>query len=260
MATQFDGFPLRVRIFHPIGRLRGKHTQGWAECDDGEKYLVKGYLEAPVISANEWVCTAVADLLHLTTPTCKVLELADGTLVFGSRIVPNELSSLVAKRLLISKAPSNDYLVPELANNLSKLYALDLLLGNTDRHLFNYLMTDDESQATGPRVARLRAIDFDAADILLSGRTELAMADSSNTISTGRKIRYAHGFQTAPVTDMLSQLRSRRELVFEHAMFGLPPEWLPISEQGRVLDYINSPKFEQTITKLNQGLQDGTYL
>lgn len=260
MSKQLDGFPLRVVIFHPHQNKPSKHAAGWAECDDGEKYIVKGYNNAPTISANEWVCTALADLLHLPTPVCKVLQMPNGELVFGSRFIANELPPLVATRLLLSGAAANDLIAPELVTNLAKLYALDLLIGNPDRHGFNFFFTLDSQNDNAQRVARLHAIDFDAADLLSRTRATLPMATATQTVSTARRIRQVHTFKPSASHEMLTHLDSRRQFIFEEALHGLPEEWLPGAERDRFLRHVVSDSFSDTIRELDQGLSNGTYL
>ena len=260
MSNQLEGFPLNVISYQPIAPKKSAHAFGWAECDDGNKYLVKGYGDAPIVCAHEWVCTSVADFLHLPTAPCKVLKMKDGTLVFGSRYLGSELKPLVVSRILKSGMAPNDLLVPELVPNLSRLYALDMFIGNTDRHLFNYLFIEERAEGSPQRIARFYATDFDAADLLIRDRITLPMVASSNTVSTGRQIRGVYPFDSDAAAEMLTRLGKAPEIILGRAMDGLPTEWFSKVEQQRFLERISSTDLPAQIAELQQGLSNGPHL
>ena len=80
-------FPIEIKWCLPA-------NLGTADCGqicrgvDGCDYAIKDGKtggSAPVTPHCEWFCTVLGERVGIAAPSCKVIRLPDGTLVFGSR-------------------------------------------------------------------------------------------------------------------------------------------------------------------------------
>ena len=58
---------------------------GEVEADDGALYYIKGDVNGKATRASEWLGTQLAEAVGLAAPTPCIIELQEGTTVFGSR-------------------------------------------------------------------------------------------------------------------------------------------------------------------------------
>ena len=254
MAAQLDLLPSIVVEYPPFPNKVGK---GRAIADNGLAYVVKADNDLHRC-ATEWVGTYIAEALNLPVPQTKILQLPNGELVFGSEMMTNRLPDhQVASLLLQGKVP-NDLYLPAIGDLLSQIHALDVFLGNHDRHEENFLISL-ETAADGRRIGNVRPFDFESSDILRRQSLRLPMNPASNTIKTGRVIRAVHAFNTRPVSQMLTRLRQGREFIIDSATRGLPKEWLSVTQRDTLMKRVASAQFERELVQLEQGLNDGTY-
>jgi hypothetical protein len=155
MATQLDLIPLAIVEFQPFP---GKPGKGRAIADNGLAYFVKSDNDIHCC-ATEWVGNYVAEALNLPVAQTKVLQLPDGKLVVGSEFMTNRLADHQVGALLLKGERPNDLYVPALRDLLSQIYALDLALGNHDRHAENYLVSI-ETADDGRKTGNLRPFDL----------------------------------------------------------------------------------------------------
>lgn len=260
MSMQLESFPCIIRSYQPLPKQLTAHAHGRAIGEDGIAYIVKGKGLNDPACVNEWICTSLAQALHLPVAPAKVLQMPNGDLVFGSGEMSHRLTDLEVGDLLATGNKPNNLFIPDFPGLLSRLYAFDLFVGNYDRHLQNYLISLELSDDRSTRTANIRAIDFDTADIVTRDTLQLPMHPKSNTVATGRTVRKSFRFDNQSVSDMLTRLKKGREFMFEQAMYGMPEQWLPNSQRIRLLDRVAGSSFEQQITHLEQGLINGTYL
>lgn len=260
MSLQLDMIPCRIRRFQPFPKQATANAFGFAVAEDGLRYIVKSNGINPLVCANEWVCTSVAEFLHLPVAPCKVLQFPDGQLAFGTAVIDPRLSDIEAAQILLSKGLRNDLIVPELLPLVSSIYAFDLFIGNYDRHERNFIFSLESLSGSHGKIARIRAIDYDAANILDNADFDLPLSAHSSTVSTGRKIRQAHGFDIAAATTTLDRIYKGRNVMFERAMIGMPEEWLPDAKKQELQNWASASGLENRIGKLTQGLGNGTYL
>ena len=131
---------------------------GEAEADDGHRYYIKGDAHGRLVRASEWICTHLAEEVHIGAPAPMVVELLDGNVVFGSRRIAGVADSVLTLSYLTTPSLSNGQTItPGLQSVLSSLYAFDMFIFNDDRHFGNYLSVDDNGRR------RLYAFDFSRA-------------------------------------------------------------------------------------------------
>lgn len=255
MATQLDLLPLPIVEFQPFP---GKPGKGRAVAENGVAYFVKRDNDLPYC-ATEWVSNYIAEALNLPVAQAKILQFPNtGELVFGSELMTNRLADHQVGALLLRGERPNDLYMPALRDLLSQIYALDLALGNHDRHEENYLVSI-ETGDDGRRTGNLRPFDFESSDILRRDRIRLPMNPTSHTMIKSRVIRTIHGFNTAPANLLLTRFHQGREFIMDGATRGLPREWLSGSNRDALLARVASTQFGDEILQLQQGLSDGTY-
>ncbi|MDO9416938.1 HipA family kinase [Pararhizobium sp.] len=261
MSIQLDILPCKIRRYLPFPKLETATALGLALAEDGNKYIIKSNNSVnPLICANEWVCTSMADFLHIPVAPCKVLQHLNGELVFGTAMVHPLLSEIEAAQLLTSKEGRNDIGTPELRAIASAIYALDLFVGNYDRHLGNFIFSLENLNGSHEKIARIRAIDYDAATIIENADSELPLSSLSNTISIGRQIRKVHGFDSQSARTTIDRIFTGRTVIFERAMIGMPETWLPQGKRQELQKWATTSGLANRLENLSQGLGNGTYL
>src|SRR3546814_4318002 len=87
-----------------------------SRCDDGCVYAIKDGGQNPLVPHSEWLCTHLAEHLGIAAPTCKIVEMPDRSLVFGSRWEGGVLS----KEAWVGKLQRGEISVADIAPILSR--------------------------------------------------------------------------------------------------------------------------------------------
>lgn len=257
MEEQLESFPCLIREFKPFDR---KPSRGRAIGEDEVAYFVKPNRDRPV-AAIEWICTSLAGSLDIPVPRRRVMKNPiTGDLLFGSQALPDTLPEHELGQLLNTGRMPNGLFAGNLSGLLSSIYAFDLFIGNHDRHFGNFLMSLQWSIDGSTRSGLLHAFDFESGDVLTRESMRLPLVESSQTLRDARLIRKAFNFDQGAASRTLTQLRKGREFMFERAMYGLPQEWLSDRQRSDLMKRVTSNAFEAEISKLEQGLSDGSYL
>ncbi len=157
VARQLPLFARKATIEFPQQKASAD-SLGEAEADDQNRYYIKGDAHGRPVRASEWICTHIAEEVHIGAPAPMVIERLNGDVVFGSRRIAGVADSVVTTAFLTSQTMSNGQSsAPGLQAILSSIYAFDMFVFNDDRHFGNYLTIDDN----GTR--RLYAFDFSRA-------------------------------------------------------------------------------------------------
>lgn len=257
MGTQLEIMPLTVVEYMPFP---GKVGRGRAVAENGVRYVVKADNGDRRVCATEWICTAIAESLGIPVPQSKVLRMRDGRLVFGSELMSNKMTDLEVSALLLAGQRGNGTIIPNLRELLSQIFALDLLIGNHDRHSENYMVSLEVSEDRTTRLGNLRAFDFESANLLNAKRLPPPMTPLSNTMRNSRLIRAQHGFSAGHAQDVLTRFEKGRDFIMDKATAGLPSAWLPDTERASLFKLVQSAGFEREIAMLHQGLGDGSSL
>jgi hypothetical protein len=171
-----------------------------ARVDDGLDYMLKDDDQAP-IRAREWICHSLANGAGLPVVEFLPILTAGGRVVFGSRFVLNGGPGGTAAYDLFA-----GIFQPAHANEvLSAIYAIDLFLGNGDRHQNNFMVELDGAGAN-----RLRVIDFSEASALIEPKRRTDVPTfPCNTVMIGRQLRTLYGFSADSAKLALDRLAGR---------------------------------------------------
>ena len=220
-------------------------------CEDGSDYAIKDQTKDAAIPHSEWFCTRLSEAVGIACPPCKVVSNADDRW-FGSRWE----SGHDAKDWWL-RAIAGEIDFARLAPTVSRIFALDLFVHNSDRHLNNYII---RQQHFGTSIL---SFDFSRA-WLCNGDTlpSLPMDEEENTVAAMRFLRQEFGeflVQTDinAVLDKLTQmpLSNIQEIILEH-----PKEWLTSDQKKWIVDWWDSNARIERIDGIREGIGDGTYL
>ncbi len=154
---QYQLFARKAEIQFPPAIVTAD-SLGEVEADDQLRYFVKGDAHGGLVRASEWLGTLIAEEVRIGAPTPMLIEMIDGTIVFGSRSIPGVFDAITTIAYLSTPTLTNSTRpATGLQAVLSAIYALDLFIFNDDRHANNYLSLDDN----GTR--RFYAFDFSRA-------------------------------------------------------------------------------------------------
>lgn len=195
--------------------LKGKDNEGIGISEMGEEYLLK---LPPAVCLAEFVGAALCHLLGIPAYEATVVNYR-GRPVFGGRIEAG------LKRP--QAAPEYEQLIQRCANRqvFSGVLAVDLCLGNYDRHWDNWLY---QERADGSLV--MRAIDFSRA--WPTGHppmTPVAMATHNTRLAFDLWGHVGIAWDRVLSQTCCAKLRA------------LPPDWLHHLFQGLPVDWMTTP-------------------
>jgi len=139
----------------PALKVKGRDNLGMGYTQHGEQFLLK---EGGLVGIAEFVAAKMCEAcgLPVCTPTVVTIErFGQITYIFGSRIEAG-LRLFDQSSVLEWQKVTSTCLNPSA---FSALFAMDLALGNDDRHWDNWLV-QDAMDAQGNPCLRLRAVDF----------------------------------------------------------------------------------------------------
>src|SRR5262249_7335243 len=147
-------------------------------------YAIKDKTKNSCIPHAEWFCTHLAELLNIAAPACKVVKMADDTLVLGSR-----WEGGVIERREWTMRLNVDINLPDLAPVLSRIYAFDHFIYNGDRHAGNLMVREQRDK----KVAVL-AFDYSRAWVTNGFPLPLVpFAPTENTVKLQRALTQTYG-------------------------------------------------------------------
>lgn len=251
---QEELFALQARVELPdVGNTAD--AWGRVEASDSHSYLVKtDDRGGPGIRASEWVATRLAEELNMACPTPKIIQLSDGQLGFGSRIIGGLADAAITTQILTSATigtGTNNY--PGLQALLSSLYAFDMFVNNVDRHDENYISIDDR----GTR--RFYIIDFGRSLFWNWPIASFPMASQPTRI-TFKKIVRRHGFDAGAAYAMLDRIANVRTSNVNAIVSAMPESWLDRATRDQfTVWWDNGGKLER-IAALREGIADGSLI
>jgi hypothetical protein len=195
------------------------------------------------VRAREWICHQLAERAGLPVAEYIPILTHAGRVVFGSRMVLNGVPGSSIFRLHAALAEGSAI--------LSAVYAVDLFLGNGDRHADNFVVERDAT------ALRIRVIDFSEANACLERRTEVP-GPGCNTVEVGRVLRKYYGF-SAPAAckalDRLDALATLKQILNE-----MPADWLGLDARNEIAAWWLSAARPAHIATIRTGVTNGALL
>jgi hypothetical protein len=242
--------PLRVRWTDPVG-LASADAAGVVRCDDGCEYVIKDDSKHAKTRHSEWFCSRLADAVGIAVPPFQIIELPDGSIVFGSRWeggVPSETWHQMIK----NGALKFDDVKAVLAN----VFVFDNFIHNVDRHAGNYIIRPQRNGYA------LFAPDYSRAWYYGGFPLAALPLPACNTVNASRWIvaNFAPYVDVASTKDTLDKIESISASNASDFIKSHPQDWLTQSEADAIVAWWSSPERQNRIDGIRKGIKDGTYL
>jgi len=235
--------------YPPSGRRTARNPQR-ARVDDGLDYMLKDDGGGVPVRAREWICHQLVECAGVPVVEHRPILTATGRVLFGSRVVLSGGPAGAGHNLLAGTLP-----IVEARSVLSSIYAVDLFLGNGDRHSDNFIIEPDGASP------RIRVIDFSEAEAFIgpASRTTLPHPNSS-TVTVGRTLRGIYGFSTIAAELALDRLDAVTPHRLKDILDGMPDDWLLQALRDDLAAWWASSARANRITIVRTGLFNGTLL
>jgi hypothetical protein len=252
--SQLQMFPRKALVQFPKVEP-SVDSLGEVEADDSFLYYIKGDVGGKATRASEWLGTQIAEAVGLAAPAPCIIELQDGSTVFGSRRIAGVADATVTAAFLGAPTMSNaNTPVVGLQALLSKIYAYDMFFHNEDRHLGNYLSVDDKGRR------RLYAFDFSRALFWTWPWNQSYPAAASNTRRWGAALRQLHGFDEQSALSTLEAIAGLAPGAIGGFVNQMPTDWLPANLHAEFVEVWTGAECGSRVDALRKGFKDGTLL
>jgi hypothetical protein len=155
-VTQLELLYRKVVVAYPLPPAHSAHRPVRVRADDGLDYMLKDDGANVPVRAREWICHELSECAGLPVLEYRPILDGAGRVLFGSRFLLNGgPGGITGYKVLAGALP-----LAEACNVLSSLYAVDLFVGNGDRHADNIMIEQDASP-------RIRIMDFSEAPALI---------------------------------------------------------------------------------------------
>lgn len=229
-------FPVAINSIRPASG-GGKDVRLFGIGADGFDYAIKTMTDNPKLPATEYFCYRLAMACRLAVPSFAFLQIPGSQqLAFGSRFeggltIPNHTThEEVIKR------------VKDCASSMSAAYAMDMFLGNEDRHFGNFLFRSNSAD----QLACL-PIDYSRA-WMAGGWPPRSIAQSSCTTMTHVSILRALKVWDAPrAVVALGQIASVQASSVDHWFDEMPEEWISGSDRSAIVSWWGSADFHSRL-------------
>ena len=208
---------------------------------DHHFYALKSLSDHPQLPATEFLCYRLAAACGLPVPFSAIIEVEPGgELAFGSRFegdVIDQKSVGTGNQLQMFK---------DCAGPVSAILALDVFVGNEDRHRGNFLFRKNFEEMWVPV-----AIDYSRA-LFVRGFPDdtFPMSSTCHTNNTIKVLKSAEIWDGPFAVFALDSLRNVQRSNILHWIDEMPPRWLSPPLKHRFVDWWQSDKFHQRLEKV----------
>ncbi len=249
MTQQLELLYRKVVVsYPPTGGSARKPVR--VRADDGLDYMLKDDSGGVPVRAREWVCHELADNAGLPVLEYRPILDSAGRTQFGSRYLLNGgPGGIIGYKILAGALP-----LAEACNVFSGLYAVDLFLGNWDRHADNLMIEQDAAP-------RIRVMDFSEAPALLdpASRRKIPGAGTA-TVTSGRTLRTLYGFNVDAAKLALDRLNAITDGKLKEILDGMPADWLDVAARTDLMNWWQTLDRQEHVTKVRDGIVDGSLL
>lgn len=252
---QPEMFPLTLTGIRP-GVPQGQHIEFIGDAG-GEVYYCKRDRVGMPLPAIEWFCSNLASHLGIPVPDfAQIRNPENEEVLFGSKQVWGTAGPFEAQTFLTT--PSNyDPAIGDpyswLGPYLSRLYAFDLFIGNPDRQVSNFLLTD------ASRAKKLIAFDFASADFRLMHETNFPIAETQ-TLSVGRQVRRVRKFDTDSALELIDRIAAIPITVIEGILTSMAENWMSENRKGEICEHWQKDRVQKRLAALRSGVRDESLL
>ncbi|WP_372825196.1 hypothetical protein [Polaromonas sp.] len=212
---------------------------------DHHFYALKSVTEHPLLPATEFLCYRLASACGLPVPYSAIIEVEpNGELAFGSRFeggVVGQKAVGTGDQLQMFK---------DCADPISAILALDVFVGNEDRHRGNFLFRKNYQDSWVPV-----AIDYSRA-LFVRGFPDdsFPISPNCNTRNTINVLKRTEIWNGPFAVFALDSLRNVQRANISHWLNEMPAAWLPPPVKSRLVDWWQSTEFHQRIEKVYESI------
>ncbi len=243
-SSQYELLPLKVVAILPK-QVHTADAACYVLAADNCVYLAKCDKDQTGGIASEWMVYALSQAVDINVPEARILEMPDGQLVFGSRIIQSVNDEVKTVNLV------HDTKAAGMATALARILALDLFVANVDRNLGNYVSQTDSAGH------QLFAIDH-VRSFFWHDDYDMNMPSGCATLQIGRALSKLHGVDkdaALQVLDSIAALPSDWPIaVFKT----IPTEWLDEDARERFCEWWSGGGRMSRIAMLRRGISDGS--
>jgi hypothetical protein len=238
---------------------------GTADCglichaEDSCAYVIKDGTSknsAPLVPHCEWFCTQLAELVHIAAPPCKIIDMLDGTFVFGSRWMGGVLSANNGGHWF-DRVKSGIITLSKIAPALSHIYAFDQFVCNVDRHCHNFIAHDHYDGYA------ILANDYSRAWVRNGFPLPPVPLPVCNTVVAQRHLRVSWGapyINNDEVDVTLLNISNVKKDLVKRIIEEHPSEWLPKDLKSAILDWWGSQEMLARVAAISAGVKDESCL
>lgn len=204
---------------------------------DGCEYAVKSMNEHALLPASEWFCYHLAGRVQLASPAFTTL-IDNGVEAFGSRFEGG-----TAQWAKVAPVDQSN-LLSTCGKEMSRIIAMDLMIGNDDRHLNNFLFRD---QQLG-RGKTVFAMDFSRSLFIRGWPKDLfPMPSDSKTMLVMETLK-ALGFWDANAARLiLTSIQSIAVSEISGWLAAMPAQWKSNLSVNEVTGWWGSTAFDTRV-------------
>lgn len=211
---QLRAFPLRITGLEPI-RKDCARCKFIGRGDDGQRYYIKRVSEGRNTPAAEYLCTEMAASVGLAVPPGYVALLDDEAVFASQEAIPVADINDWLTRVLSDAIP-----LPGLADDFSRWFAFDLFAHNPDRHIDNFIVPHDGSNAPP-----LIGIDFSEA-WHVPGWPMQARLGACHTLDLRRVFAARYPLQLPAFRGILDKLAALNDDWMKDTLARMPDAWM----------------------------------
>lgn len=218
-------------------------------CGDAGGFVIKKNGAAATMPHDEWFCSSLAAASGVPQVPFSVIRHTDGNLWFGSRW----MNGKTADWWNLAQQGSIDFAT--LADDLSRIYALDLFIHNVDRHANNFMVVPEGS---GHRV-----YSFDYSRAWLHHgfpppqiMTEVTLA----TLNVREWLKRTFGvyINVNVAMQILDNIDRMNTAAIERIISSHPKDWLTQQQEDDIVNWWGNGSASARVAAIKTGLNDGT--
>lgn len=245
LSYQSALFPVPIVELYPSDGMT-RHLRWFGKGEDNKDYAIKRVSEAHsngLIPASELFCYELARSIFLPVPDYEVVKLRDIEFAFGSVIEGGmELDNPIMRVLMGDR----DIKVHNPKQLLSRVYAFDLFVNNTDRSFQNYLV---RSSRQGHII-----LIFDFSMAWYAGGDPFgyqALNPEYDTYRNHKIIKGAkHYFDAELARNTLTEIDKITTDKVQKILQLMPESWFSSTQRQEVIEWWDSVAKTERITRL----------
>lgn len=243
LSYQSALFPVPIVELYPSDGMT-RHLKWFGKGEDNKDYAIKRVSEAHsngLIPASELFCYELARTIFLPVPDYEVVKLRDIEFAFGSVVEGGvELDNPIMRVLM----GDGDIKVHNPKQLLSRVYAFDLFVNNTDRSFQNYLVRSSRQGHI------IMAFDFGMAWYAGDPFGYQALDGMYDTQKTYQLIKRLHYFDAELARNTLTEIDKITTDRVQKILQLMPESWFSSAQRQEVIEWWDSAAKTERITRL----------